>query len=66
MIHIMPCGAALTNMMQGLMKNQHILHHNQKVKLFCPSIISMSLIKRFPPVIYKKNICVQYIYPALD
>lgn len=43
------CEVALTVMTQGLMKNQHILHHSQKLKLFVPSIISMSLIKRFPP-----------------
>lgn len=35
--------------MQGLRKNQHTRHHNQKTKLLFPSIISMSLIKRFPP-----------------
>lgn len=32
------------------MKNQHPLHQSQKAKLFFPSIISMSLIKRLHPV----------------
>lgn len=31
------------------MQNQQALHHSQNTQLFFPSIISMSLINRFPP-----------------
>lgn len=47
--HQTNCTVILTVIILGLMKNQHALHHSQKQKLFLPSIISMSLIKRFPP-----------------
>lgn len=49
------CPDVLTTITQGVMKNQHALHHSQKVKLLFPIIISMSLIKRFPPRIHQKN-----------
>lgn len=44
-----------TDMMQGLMQNQQALHHSQNAQLFSPSIISMSLISRFPPRRHDEN-----------
>lgn len=48
-------------MMQGQMKYQHAFHHSQKKKLLFPIIISMSSIKRLPPVMHEKNM---YMYTA--
>lgn len=43
------CDAPLTTRMPGLKKYQHAFHHNQKTKLLFPTIISISLMKRFAP-----------------